>query len=214
MADPIRGNPRVKDDVATAIREEPSASAPEPEHDAGIIRSKIEGPLIDHFALKAEEAGMHISRIRHGRLVARISSLLQTAGEGPVLLEPALAKREPVLRELAGSLTRPSEEELFRAAAGIVSAEAGIAETGSIARAAGPDRPRGFALVPMLLIVVLRASQITADLYDYLAGREAHDMPSELVLITGPSKTADIGMKLVTGMHGPGVVHVVVLEDG
>jgi len=210
MANLIHGNQRVQDDIASAMREGRTAA---PEYDERIIRSKINGPLIDHFASKAEESGMHVSRTRRDELFDRVSSLLQSADEGPILLEPALAESEPALKQLHGSLTKPTEEELFSAAAGIVSAEAGIAETGSIARAAGPDRPRGFALVPMMVIVVLRASEITADLYDHLAGREAANMPSELVLITGPSKTADIGMKLVTGIHGPGVVHVMVIED-
>jgi L-lactate dehydrogenase complex protein LldG len=211
MAGSIHGNQRVQDDITGAMRETRTSAAPE--HDAGIIRSKIDGPLIDCFMAKAEEAGMRISRIRRDDLFARISALLQSTGEGPILLEPALAEERPELGELPGCLTNPTEEELFSAAAGLVSAEAGIAETGSIARAAGPDRPRGFALVPMTVIVVLRAAQIAADLYDFLAGREAGNMPSELVLITGPSKTADIGMKLVTGIHGPGVMHVVVIED-
>jgi hypothetical protein len=211
MADPIHGNQQLRDDVIAAMRTRRTAAAPQ--HDVGIIRSRVEGPLTDRFASEAEEAGMHVSRIPGNDLFARVSALVHSAGEGPVLLEPALAESEPELCELAGCLMKPAEEELFSAATGIVSAEAGIAETGSVARAAGADRPRGFALVPMTIIVVLRASQITADLYDYLADRPARDMPSELVLITGPSKTADIGMKLVTGIHGPGAVHVVVIED-
>jgi L-lactate utilization protein LutC len=211
MADPVHGNPRVRSDVAAAMREARTASAPE--HDQQIVRSRLDGSLIDQFTARAEEAGMHVSCISRVDLPARVSSILHSADEGPILLEPALADDEPALRGIAGCLMRASEDELFSAAAGIVSAEAGVAETGSVARAAGPDRPRGFALVPIMVIVVLRASRIRADLYDYLAARAERDLPAELVLITGPSKTADIGMKLVTGIHGPGVVHVLVIDD-
>lgn len=211
MADSIHGNERVRDDIAAAMREAPTM--PAPAHDERIIRSKIDEPLADHFAERAEEAGMHVARITREALSDRISSLLQSAGAGPILLEPALAKERPELGQLAGCVMSPTEEELFSAAAGIVSAEAGIAETGTIVRSGGPDRPRGFALAPMVVIVILPESRIVADLYDRLTEQDPLRMPSELVLITGPSKTADIGMKLVTGIHGPGVVHVVMIED-
>ena len=211
MKPPIHGNRRLLEDVAAAMR--PQRDTAPPAHEERIVRSGISEPLAGRFVTEAEEAGMHVSRISQGGLLDRLSSLIQSAGGGPVLLEPSLAEERPELRRLPGCLTEPTEEELFSARVGIVSAEAALAETGSIVRTSGPGRPRGMALVPMTVIVVLGASRISTDVYDYLAGRDAGGMPSELVIITGPSKTADIGMRLVTGIHGPGVMHVVLLED-
>jgi L-lactate dehydrogenase complex protein LldG len=211
MKPPIQGSRRLLDDVAAAMR--PQRDTASPKHEESIVRSGIGEPLAGRFVAEAEEAGMHVSRIGEGDLFERLASLVQSAGGGPVLLEPSLAEERPELRRLPGCLTEPTEEELFSARVGVVGAEAALAETGSIVRASGPGRPRGMALVPMTVIVVLGASRISTDIYDYLAGREAGGMPSELVIITGPSKTADIGMKLVTGIPGPGVVHVVLLED-
>jgi L-lactate utilization protein LutC len=187
--------------------------AERPALDEAVIRAPMGGSLIERFCDEAEAAGMHIHRTTAAALVATLTPLIEPHGDGPVLLEPALAEARPSLRELDAMCEHPTDAELFDAAVGIVSAEAAIAETGSVVRRAGPGRRRGMALAPMTIIVVLDASAIVADLWDVLADRAAGSLPSEMVLITGPSKTADIGMKLVTGVHGPGEVHVVILDD-
>jgi L-lactate utilization protein LutC len=50
------------------------------------------------------------------------------------------------------------------------------------------------------------------DLFDLYSPIGNGAPPSCLTLITGPSKTGDIELKLVTGVHGPGEVHVILLE--
>jgi L-lactate dehydrogenase complex protein LldG len=131
-----------------------------------------------------------------------------------VLLEPALASRYDQLRRLPGLIDDPSLDDLYRADIGVVAADAGIAETGSIARQSGVHQPRGHALVPMTLIVVLEAAHIVPDMLDWITTIDPGGRPSECVLITGPSKSSDIGMQLVTGVHGPGIVHIVIVTDG
>ncbi len=130
-----------------------------------------------------------------------------------LLLEPDLANRYPRLSGLKGAVANPSDDELFAADVGLVGVSAAIAETGSLVRASGADRPRSIALVPPTLIAVVEASRIVADLFDWLAGLDPLAMAADAVVITGPSRTADIGMKLVTGVHGPGAVHIVLLDD-
>ena len=78
-----------------------------------------------------------------------------------------------------------------------------------------PAEPRSLSLLPPLHIAVAGRDQILPDLFDLFApGRRSNQpgLPSCLSLITGPSKTGDIELRLVTGVHGPGEVHVVLID--
>jgi len=95
---------------------------------------------------------------------------------------------------------------------GLTGAVAGLADTGSLAVISGPGRGRMASLLPPAHIAVLRAEQLVPSLSHFLASHpDAADAGSNLVFITGPSRTGDIEMTLSRGVHGPGVVHVVVI---
>ena len=108
-------------------------------------------------------------------------------------------------------------EPTFTADFGITGVDWAVAETGSLAvcaRAGG--RGRSVSLLPPLHAAILTPSQIVPDLFDLFRelGVEHHEkgLPSNVTLITGPSKTGDIQLKLTTGVHGPGEVHAIVVE--
>lgn len=98
---------------------------------------------------------------------------------------------------------------LFEVDVGVTDVQGAVAETGSIVCAAGVGRGRGLSLVPPVHVAVVRASQIVADLVDLFGS--FGEVASGVVLITGPSKTADIEGVLITGVHGPREVHVVLV---
>ena len=58
--------------------------------------------------------------------------------------------------------------------------------------------------------------QILPDLFDLFAllGAKPGELPACVSIITGPSKTGDIELRLVTGVHGPGEIHVVLIDSG
>lgn len=100
------------------------------------------------------------------------------------------------------------KEPFFAADVGITGVDHVIAETGTLVMRTRPDQPRAASLLPPVHIAVAHKDQIVADLFDVF-GKE--EMPACLTLITGPSKTGDIELKLVTGVHGPGEVHLVLV---
>lgn len=100
---------------------------------------------------------------------------------------------------------------------GLTGVVAALAATGSLVLTSGPGRLRAASLLPPLHIAVVAADQIMPDLESWWAAQRAAGLaharrPSNVVVITGPSRTADIAMQLVMGMHGPGEVHVVVVS--
>lgn len=106
-------------------------------------------------------------------------------------------------------------EKAFEADLGITSVSWAIAETGSLAMCAEPGgRGRSVSLLPPVHIAVFEPSQLLPDLFDLYPLLEAipGGLPSNVTLITGPSKTGDIQLKLTTGVHGPGEVHALVIE--
>jgi L-lactate utilization protein LutC len=107
-------------------------------------------------------------------------------------------------------------ESSFTADVGITGVEYLVAETGTVVLYSGPDNPRSISLLPPVHIAIADRKQLVADLFDLFEssdGKMVQSLPSCITLITGPSKTGDIELKLVTGVHGPGEIHVILIDE-
>ena len=97
---------------------------------------------------------------------------------------------------------------------GLTGASAGLARTGSIIFHADSYHGRLASLLPPVHYAVLYAHQLYPDLAAWLstagAGSAIVDS-SNTVIITGPSRTADIAQTLTLGAHGPKELHVVLV---
>jgi L-lactate dehydrogenase complex protein LldG len=87
----------------------------------------------------------------------------------------------------------------------------GLADTGSVVLAASPDEPRGASLLPPVWVAELRVADILPGLPELFA-EVGTELPSSLAIVTGPSRSADIEQILTLGVHGPGEVHVVLVD--
>ncbi len=108
-----------------------------------------------------------------------------------------------------------SRNAFFGADVGISGVYRLVAETGSVVMATSKRQPRSLSLLPPIHIALAEPSQLLPDLFDLfdlfspVPSADQSLPPSCLTLITGPSKTGDIELRLVTGVHGPGEIHVV-----
>ena len=102
-----------------------------------------------------------------------------------------------------------------KADVGVIQADFGLAETGSVVLVAGPEKPRIVSLLPPVCYFVLPLGNLInsmSDLMKELQSRhEKGEMPATVNVVTGPSRTADIELSLTVGVHGPGEVHVVLV---
>lgn len=102
-------------------------------------------------------------------------------------------------------------------ATSVTGAFAGIAETGTLMMASGPEAPITLNFLPENHVVVLRASQVTGTYEEawarlrQLAG--PGKMPRAVNMITGPSRTGDIEQTILLGAHGPRRLHVLLVDD-
>jgi len=112
------------------------------------------------------------------------------------------------------SARRARLQELAALGVGVTGADALLAESGSVVLASGPGRPRLASLLPPVHVTVVRPRRVYLSLEHLLAAEPAlGSAGSNLVAISGPSRTADIEMTLTRGVHGPGEVHVILVED-
>jgi len=96
-----------------------------------------------------------------------------------------------------------SKDLLFGIDAAITTTRGGIAETGSLILWPTPDEPRLMSLIPPIHIAVLHANTIYNTFWEAMTTEQWNiGMPTNALLISGPSKTADIEQTLVYGVHG------------
>jgi L-lactate dehydrogenase complex protein LldF len=160
--------------------------------------------LADQFITELAALGGQTHLVSENELPDRLTEFLKAKSIEQVLADecragflngiPAIMKPDPSVK------------------AGITGALAGISETGSILLTSGAGETLTASLLPEIHMAVLRTSQLVPTLEDALRNPAVRGAASA-VIITGPSRTADIEMTLTIGVHGPGELHVFLIDD-
>lgn len=187
------------------------------------------------FCSRLQDAGGNVLEVNLERSLASIlAALLQETRARSIWWEyPPLLRSFPLSIALSGTqhgkgywvsdhptgrveepvtidFRQVSREELELIPLSVSVAHSAIAETGTVVEAVWAGRSRILPVLPPAHIVLLRQTQILHTAYDFLAKaipREA----SSYTFVTGPSRTADIEKTLVTGVHGPGQLFVILV---
>jgi L-lactate dehydrogenase complex protein LldG len=201
-------------------RTEPLAQPPTPppidEHIVRLVYSDIGLPEL--FQKRAQDMKMLVELTRVDDLLEKIAAFLRERKCKSVMLSdtPLLMKLkvEEYLNQngfAAKSWKQMSADSAYDVDAGITEADYAVAETGTLAIRHRPEHGRLLSLVPFVHIAVIEPRIFVADLVDLFDRLGIDGTGSGVTMISGPSKTADIEMNTVTGVHGPNVVKTFVL---
>ena len=197
-------------------------SAPYPEGRGG---QGVTTDLVQHFTEQLTAVGAQHTAVRgETEAAAALARILTAAGARRVVGSDApLVQRllQAVGNDLViDRLDRLSRDELFACDAGVTTAQWGIADTGTLVLESAREQSRLLSLVPRIHVAVLSLRCICESLGDALArlsvaspGRSPSGASHAITFITGPSRTSDIELTLVVGVHGPQTVHVLLMEE-
>ncbi|MFZ1730602.1 MAG: LUD domain-containing protein [Bacteroidota bacterium] len=185
---------------------------------------------VDRFLARAKAAGSQVFRC--ATAVEAVSLLVNHVGSGKrcVLTEDALLSSMSLRAALAGSgcdlssvtdaaMTRDNigARRLYAGSDfGISVALAGLADSGAVVISSSQKESRSVSLLPIEHVALLPASRILPSLLQAAPMiRELQQVSgsSAVTIVGGPSKTADIEKVLVTGVHGPAALTIIVIDD-
>jgi len=145
-----------------------------------------------------------IRKILYGAKTGLAKELRKLIQDSPEIKPELIDYKDPI---------EESKDLLFEIDAAITTTRGAIAETGSLILWPTPDEPRLMSLVPPIHIAVLYASDIYSTFREVMNSENwSSEMPTNALLISGPSKTADIEQTLVYGVHGCKELVVLLLQ--
>lgn len=176
---------------------------------------------IDLFVREATRVDASVERVADMAAVPQAIARYLSGHNLPTEIKVA---PNPVLRDLPWTeqslLTVASGRADGSEEVGVSIAFAGIAETGTLMMLSAPDDPTTLNFLPRNHVAVVHARDIAgayeeawAKLRGSRAGAGGPLMPRVVNWITGPSRTADIELELLLGMHGPQRLHIVIVDD-
>jgi L-lactate dehydrogenase complex protein LldG len=215
-------NDTVLDRVSRALgREAPLTRVPSPppidEPLARLVRRDVSLPEL--FSKRAKEMKMTIEFVTADELDGKLAAFLRENQCKKIALPVSpLLDGLNVLKNLttAGFQARRWDamilDELYEFDAGVTDVTYAVAETGSLVIRGSPEHGRAVSLVPKFHVAVIEQKNFVPDLVDLFETLSKDADRGSYTMITGPSKTSDIEMTLVVGVHGPYRVHLFILK--
>lgn len=213
--------------ILESIRTHLAASVPhDPVHPANpaiLSEDKIDRLPPDLFKQSLEQVDGHCVVVSGEEGIAKALTRIITDLQNTDLRAQRIAISDVPLVERVMHLTdleieamsvAPDASGIFSFDVGITTAQAAIAETGTLVLDSADEHHRLVSLVPPVHIAIVDATRIVRTLGEALhLLRDGKEISPAATFITGPSRTADIELTLTIGVHGPQELYVIVHEN-
>lgn len=162
---------------------------------------------VDRFSSAAATAGASVHAVDRSEATETISELTRRPTVGTPLSIEGVSLPDTVV-------TDPAKSDLKAAETGITAAPLGIESLGSVLVPSDNRMTGPISLFPTRQIAVIESDDLVGDVQSAFAqiAERYRTNGNDAVLVTGPSSTGDMGA-LVTGVHGPAELHIVVISD-
>jgi len=216
-----------RDRILAKLKAAPNLPKPEPDVAAWFAGHRpVESTAekIARFRKHIEFAHAEVHPVTPATWLAKLREVLAARQIDKLLVAEGTPHGDAVLDELprqgveCPTYDLPIEAwktEMFRdTPAGLTAARAAIAETGTLILWPDAKEPRLMSLVPPVHVVLLDSTRIYNTFYEATQAEGWKDgLPTNALLISGPSKTADIQVTLAYGAHGPKELIVLLMGD-
>ncbi len=171
---------------------------------------------LDRLQVEAELVATTVVRVDPAGVAEAVAAALVAEGAQSVALADDLGPHHDAIREVCPDAVAYADvaQDRVRAAgldATVTGCHAAVAATGSIVTTGHGGRAA--ALIAPVHVCVVRAAQVVDGLHALVTGPTLDGVGSMFALQSGPSRSADIEKTLIVGVHGPGRVHLILVED-
>jgi len=175
--------------------------------------------LAELFIKRASDMKMLVEAVGVDELLSRLTDFLKEHSIQRIMLSdtPIIQKLQIAehLRQggfYARQWANMTADETYDVECGLTEVDYGVAETGTLVIRHDVAHGRLLSLVPFVHVAIVEPKLLVPDLIDLFTKLKEDGVGSGVTMISGPSKTADIEMNTVTGVHGPNIVKAFVLS--
>ncbi|MFL6468675.1 MAG: lactate utilization protein C [Pyrinomonadaceae bacterium] len=169
--------------------------------------------LLEVFRESVEQVGAKCTFVENENEAAnRVRGIINDLSATEIIVSDSELVHRVVNMAQIDAIGNASRDELFSSDVGITSAQWAIAETGTLVLESRAERHRLLSLVPPVHVCIVKSISIRQSMAEILDLLDTDADPS-VTFITGASRTSDIELTLVIGVHGPGELHVIVIKD-